>query len=64
MSYHGPKSKNSIDYEARKNRFYNYDPNKNAPKDEDPILRQDRIFKEKQDLGKQYFTGRGPSGKR
>ena len=54
------KSTKSIDYEARKDRFYNYDPNKNAPQNEDPVLKQARLFKEKESLSKQYFTGRGP----
>ena len=56
------KSQPSLaDYEARKDRFYRYDPNTNAPPGEDPILRQQRLFKEKKAMEKEYFTGRGPS---
>lgn len=57
------KPKDPIDYEVRKDRFYNYNPNKNAPQDEDPVLKQARLFKEKQALSKQYFTGQGPTRK-
>lgn len=49
-----------IDYEERRRRFHEYDPNANGTPNEDPILKQARLFREKKSLEKQYFTGHGP----